>query len=101
MARAAAREAEKADRLDLRVRALGLEGLALAKRGDHAAGLDVVTRGLALALEHELTAVAAELYQRLGAVVYDSAEYRAPTRRCESALALCDASGAWKPRLRA
>ena len=33
-ARAAARDAEQADRLDLRARALGLEGLARAKRGD-------------------------------------------------------------------
>ncbi len=92
-ARAAARDAEKADRLDLRARALGLEGLARAKRGDHAAGLDVVTRALALALEHEMTAVAAELYQRLGAVVYDSAEYRRAHQTLQSALALCDASG--------
>ena len=52
-----------------------------------------MTRGLALALEHEMTAVAAELYQRLGLVLYDSAEYRRARQMLESALALCDASG--------
>ena len=92
-AQAAARDAEQADRLDLRVRALGVEGVARAKRGDYAAGLDEVTRGLALALEHDMTAVAAELYQRLGLVLYDSAEYRRARQMLQSALALCDASG--------
>ncbi len=40
-----------------------------------------------------MTAVAAELYQRLGLVLYDSAEYRRARQMLESALALCDASG--------
>jgi DNA-binding CsgD family transcriptional regulator len=92
-ARAAARDAAQADRLDLRARALGVEGVARAKRGDYAAGLDVVTRALALALEHEMTVVAAELYQRLGAVLYDSAEYRRAQQTLQSALALCNAGG--------
>ena len=61
-----------AERLDLRARALGLEGVATAKRGDYEAGLETVEAGLALALEHDLTPVAAELYQRLSMVLYDS-----------------------------
>ena len=64
-------------RLDLRARALGLEGVARAKRGDFEGGLETVRGGLALALEHDLTPVAAELYQRLSLVLYDSADYRA------------------------
>ena len=41
----------------------------------------MVRDGLALALEHDLTPVAAELYQRLGLVLYDSADYRRRRRR--------------------
>ncbi|MEA2385916.1 MAG: hypothetical protein QOJ22_90, partial [Thermoleophilaceae bacterium] len=61
----AAEDATLADRRDLHARALGLEGVARAKRGDYEDGLETVRTGLALALEHDLTAVAAELYQRL------------------------------------
>ena len=92
-AQAAARDAERADRLDLRARALGLEGLARAKHGEYAAGLDLVTRGLSLALEHDLTPVAAELYERLGVVLYDSADYRRAEETLQNALALCELSG--------
>ena len=92
-ARAAARCAARAERLDLRARALGLEGVAQAKRGDYAEGLETVRRGLALALEHDHTAAAAELYQRLGLVLYDSADYRRAEQTLQSALELCDAGG--------
>ncbi|HWM11187.1 MAG TPA: AAA family ATPase [Solirubrobacteraceae bacterium] len=92
-AQAAGRDAERADRLDLHARALGLEGVARAKRGDYAAGLGLVTRGLSLALEHDLTPVAAELYQRLGVVLYDSADYRRAEEMLQNALALCEVSG--------
>ena len=71
-----------AERQDLRARALGLEGVARAKRGDFEAGLETVRAGLALALEHDFSAVAAELYQRLGKVLDDSAD----DRRAEEAL---------------
>ena len=74
-------DAEAAGRLDLQLRAIGLEGMARAKHGDYAAGLETVRDGLALALEHDLTAVAAELYQRLSVTLYDAADYRRPRRR--------------------
>jgi predicted ATPase/DNA-binding CsgD family transcriptional regulator len=92
-ARAAAVDAERADRLDLKLRALGLEGVALAKRGDFEGGLETVRGGLALALEHDLTPVAADLYQRLSLVLYDSADYRRAQETLETALDLCRASG--------
>jgi DNA-binding NarL/FixJ family response regulator len=92
-ARAAARDAESAQRLDLRVRAMGLEGVALAKRGDFQRGLETVRSGLALALEHDLTPVAAELYQRLSLVLYDSADYRRAQETLDTALELCQATG--------
>ena len=49
--------------------------------------------GLALALEHDLTAVAAELYQRLSVALYDAADYRRAEEALDTALDLCRASG--------
>ena len=89
LARAAGAEAERAGRDDLRARALGLEGVALAKRGDAEAGLEAVRAGLALALEHDLTPVAAELYQRLSLVLYDGADYPGAEAALDTALELC------------
>ena len=88
-ARAAVEDSEQAGRLDLRARALGLEGLSEAKRGEYEKGLETVRGGLALALEHDLTPVAAELYQRLSLVLYDSADYRRAQETLDSALELC------------
>ena len=92
LARTARADAEAAGRLDLRLRAIGLEGLATAKHGDYAAGLETVRGGLALALEHDLTAVAAELYQRLSVTLYDSADYRRAEAALDTALELCRTS---------
>jgi DNA-binding NarL/FixJ family response regulator len=93
LARAAAGDAARAERQDLRARALGLEGVARAKRGDFEEGLETVRRGLALALANDLTAVAAELYQRLGLVLYDSADYRRAEEALDTALGLCRIDG--------
>ncbi len=93
LAQAAKQEAVHADRLDLRIRALGLEGLARAKGGEYEAGLETVRGGLALALEHDLTPVAAELYQRLSVVLYDSADYRGAKQMLDSALEFCRTGG--------
>ena len=89
LAEAATRDAERAERLDLRARAVGLEGVARAKGGDFERGLATVRTALALALEHDLTPVAAELYQRLSTVLYDAADYRRAQETLDSALALC------------
>jgi DNA-binding CsgD family transcriptional regulator len=91
LAAAAGREAGTAERLDLRARALGLEGVARAKRGDSEGGLEQVRAGLALALEHDLTPVAAELYQRLSLVLYDSADYTRARETLDTALDFCRA----------
>ena len=90
---AAAELAEAAQRPDLRARALGLEGVARAKRGEFEAGLETVRAGLALALAHDLTAVAAELYQRLALVLYGSADYRRAEEALDTALGLCRLDG--------
>ncbi len=93
LARVAVGEAEAAGRGDLRARALGLEGVARAKRGEFAAGLEIVREGLALALAEDRTAVAAELYQRLALVLYDSADYRRAEEALDTALGLCRVDG--------
>ena len=93
LAREAVREAEAAGRLDIRARALGLEGLARAKGGDYDAGLATVRESLALALEHDLTSVVAELYQRLSVVLYEAADYRSAAAALDTALDICRADG--------
>ena len=94
LTRAAAEEARRAGRVDLQARAMGLEGAALAKRGAFAVGLDVTRRGLSLALEHELNAVAADVYQRLGTVFETAADYEGARDALSSAIGLCEAGGA-------
>jgi DNA-binding CsgD family transcriptional regulator len=89
LARAAGQEAATAERPDLRARALGLEGLSSAMGGDHENGVEAVQAGLALALARGLTPVAAELYQRLSMVLYDSSDYRRAQETLDTALDLC------------
>jgi len=91
LSQAAGNEAREEERLDLQARALGLEGVARAKRGDFERGLATVQTGLALALENDLIPVAAELYQRLSLVLYDSADYRRAESTLDTALDLCPA----------
>ena len=91
-ARLAGEEASAAGRLDLRAQALGMEARSLARRGDLADGLDRAQTGLALALEHGPTSVAAELYQRLSVVLYNGTDYRRAETTLDTALELCRAS---------
>jgi len=93
LTRAAGKEARASRRIDLEARALGLEGVALAKRGESERGLETVQAGLALALHHKLTPVAAELYQRLSLVLYDAAEYGRAEGALDTALGLCRTDG--------
>src|SRR6478735_8653395 len=85
-------EAEEAGRLDLRLRALGIEGMARAKHGAYEAGLETVRSALAVALEHAMPVVTAELYQRLSVVLYDAADFPAAEDALEMALGFCEAS---------
>ena len=80
LAHTAATDAERAGRLDLRLRALGIQGVAEAKGGDYERGVATVRGGLAQALEHDLTEVSADLYQRLSMVLYDGGDYARQTR---------------------
>jgi DNA-binding CsgD family transcriptional regulator len=93
LARTAGDEAIRADRIDLRARALGLEGSALAKRGDFDDGVATIRSGLSLALEHDLTAEAADVYQRLGTAFETAADYEGARDALTSALGLCETGG--------
>jgi DNA-binding CsgD family transcriptional regulator len=84
--------ADQAGRLDVRLRALGVEGVARAKSGEHPAGLETVRSALAVALDEGMTVVAAELYQRLSVVLYEGTDLRRAEEALETALGLCDAN---------
>jgi DNA-binding CsgD family transcriptional regulator len=93
-ARLAGEEAQRADRLDLRARALGLEGVARAKLGAFDEGTAVIRAGLALALEHELTLEAAEVYQRLAVAHEVTGDYGSAREALGTAIGLCELRGA-------
>jgi DNA-binding CsgD family transcriptional regulator len=92
LAERARAQADEASRLDLRLRALGVAGMARAKHGEYEAGLETVRSALAVALEHGMTVVAAELYQRLSVVLYEGADLRQAEEALETALGLCEAN---------
>ena len=93
LAATAGDEARSAGRVDLEAEALGLQGVARAKRGDQDAGLELANAGLSLALENGLTARAGSLYQCLGTVFESGAEYGAARDAMASALDFCERAG--------
>ncbi len=93
LSRRAAEEARQAGRIDLQSRTLAAEGVVTAKLGDFAQGSTLVKQGLSLALEHGLTAEAADAYQRLGTVFETAGDYANAQGALESALDLCRISG--------
>ena len=90
---AARREAVRAERADLQARSMGLEGVARVKGGAFAEGMATIQEGLSLALERELTPVAAEVYQRLGTAREIAGDYTGARDALGMALGLCDATG--------
>ncbi|HEY1238892.1 MAG TPA: AAA family ATPase [Solirubrobacterales bacterium] len=89
LSRRAAEEARAASRVDLQSRALAAEGVVLAKRGDFEPGMELVKRGLSLALEHDLTTESVDAYQRLGTVFETAGDYANARDALSSALDLC------------
>jgi DNA-binding CsgD family transcriptional regulator len=93
LARLAGEEAARAERVDLRARVLGLAGLARVKGGEFEEGMETVRTGLALALEHELTLVAAEVYQRLSTAHEVAGDYAGARDVLTTAIGFCRANG--------
>ena len=85
-------EAVRAERPDLQARSMGLEGVARVKGGAFDAGIATIQEGLSLALERQLTPVAAEVYQRLGTAKEIAGDYTGARDALGTALGLCDAS---------
>lgn len=88
---AASEEAAQAVRTDLIARRLGLEGSVRAHLGEVEVGLTLLRRGLSLALEHDLTGPAAEIYELLAGVLHHAADYRGAREAYQEAFAFCEA----------
>jgi DNA-binding CsgD family transcriptional regulator len=86
-------EAEAHGRRDLLARALGLEGLVRSRLGDASTGLDLARSALSLALAESLVGPAAEVYDRLGLILENAADYRGAIDVWEEAVGFCDAAG--------
>jgi class 3 adenylate cyclase/ATP/maltotriose-dependent transcriptional regulator MalT len=86
---AAAEEAEAAERVDLKARALALEGLVRARLGQVEAGLESTRAALSLALAEGLVGPAAEAYERLGMVLDISADYPKAVEAFTTAFDFC------------
>jgi DNA-binding NarL/FixJ family response regulator len=90
----AAPHARDAARIDLQARILGLEGDVRARMGDNPAGVDQVRAGLALALAHDLSGPAAEIFQRLGDALEHSGDYSGAAQTYLAATEFCQTQGA-------
>jgi DNA-binding NarL/FixJ family response regulator len=66
---------ERTGSIQLRVRALSLEGQIRAKLGDNERGVALAREGLALALAENLTEPAADAYYRLASALQAAADY--------------------------
>jgi DNA-binding CsgD family transcriptional regulator len=90
---AASRDAERAKRVDLKARALALEGLIRARGGDIGAGLDLAREGLSLALSRNLVEPAAETYEKVGMILDLGADPRGAIDAFTTAIDFCEANG--------
>jgi DNA-binding NarL/FixJ family response regulator len=85
-------EAVAARRTDLEARILGLEGNVRARMGEGSAAVDLVRSGLALALDHNLSGAAAEVYQRLADSLEHVGDYRGARESYDAAVDFCAAN---------
>ena len=69
------------------------EGVARAKLGAFDEGIATIRAGLSLALEHELTLEAAEVYQRLGTAHEVAGDYAGAREALGTAIGLCELRG--------
>jgi DNA-binding NarL/FixJ family response regulator len=86
-------EAERAQRVDLQARLLGLEGLARARLGDVESGLELAREGFTLALAENLVGPVAEVHDRLGLILENSSDYSGALEAWRDAYAFCELHG--------
>ena len=86
-------DARAAGRADLEARIMGLEGNVRARMGEGEEGLELVRAALTMALDRNLTAAAAEIYQRLADSLEHAGDYTAARATYDDAFAFCTASG--------
>jgi DNA-binding CsgD family transcriptional regulator len=79
----------RSGRNDLTALALGFEGYLRAQLGDRKRGLETLRRGLALALEHNLSAAAAEVHYRLAYALVEAGDYRTAHRAFQTGIEYC------------
>jgi hypothetical protein len=84
----------QAGRIDLQARILGLQGDVRARLGEYESGIEQVRSGLVLALEHNLSGAATEVYQRLADALEHTGNYRAARQTYLEAADFCQAHGA-------
>jgi DNA-binding NarL/FixJ family response regulator len=89
-------ESAAAGRADLEARVLGLEGNVRARMGEGSAAVDLVRAGLALALEHNHSGAAAEIYQRLADSLEHLGDYDGARETYDEAFGYC-ATNALEP----
>ena len=86
-------DARVAGRVDLEARIIGLQGNVSARMGEAREGVELVRSALTMALDRNLTAAAAELYQRLADSLEHAGDYSAARATYDDAFAFCAAGG--------
>lgn len=86
-------QAERAERLDLKARALALQGAVLGKLGQFESASETARAGLSLSLEKNLIASAAEAHQRLASILEQAGDYTAARDAYQRAFEFCEARG--------
>jgi DNA-binding CsgD family transcriptional regulator len=82
--------ADEAERVDLRARAMGIEGTVRAKLGQIEEALSAARGALELALEEDLDTPAADAYQRVANVLENASDYHAAWDAYQAGFDFCD-----------
>jgi DNA-binding CsgD family transcriptional regulator/tetratricopeptide (TPR) repeat protein len=92
-ARQASELAEKAAAHDTQARALGLQGEILAMQGKFEDGRETAQAGLSLALRHNESEAASDVYRRLANSLTSASDYNAARKVYSTALDFCRTNG--------
>lgn len=85
--------AEQAGHIDIQARALGLKGDILAMQGQYDTGRETAHAGLTLALQHNETEAASEVYRRLAIALANASDYSASRKVFVTAVDFCRSEG--------